>query len=348
MTASTGGPRPGRRRPVPSRPEDWVRTAGPPAGATLPLRVCAAEAGVDLAHWATCSARRVRTWLDVHGAVLFRGFGVDLDRFAAVLRALAGDPSPYLERSSPRTALGDRVYTATDHPADQPIPLHHENSYQREFPQHLVFCCLRPAATGGATPLADARKVLGRIRADVRAGFAERGVRYVRNYHTGLGMDWREAFQTDRRAQVERHCRERDIEVAWGAGDRLRTSQVRPAVAVHPGTGEQVWFNHAVFFHTSSLPAELSAALRTQFTEPDLPLNTYYGDGQPIPDEVLDHLRAAYAAEQVAVEWQAGDVLLVDNLLAAHGRQPYTGDRLVAVAMTAPLSWDAARAEVIR
>ncbi|MFK0289758.1 TauD/TfdA family dioxygenase [Streptomyces sp. NPDC090442] len=348
MTAGTGGPRPGQRRRVSAHPEDWVRTAGLPTGATLPLQVCAAEPGVDLTHWAARSTRRVRTWLDAHGAVLFRGFGVDLDRFGTVLRALAGDPSPYLERSSPRTALGDRVYTATDHPADQPIALHHENSYQREFPQRLVFCCLRPAATGGATPLADARKVLGRIRADVRAGFAERGVRYVRNYGTGLGMSWCEAFQTDRRARVERYCQERDIEVEWVGGDRLRTVQVRPAIAVHPGTGAQVWFNHAVFFHVSSLPAEVCGAVRAQFAEADLPVNTYYGDGEPIPDEVLDHLRAAYAAERTAVPWQSGDVLLVDNLLAAHGREPYTGDRLVAVAMSGPLSWDAARAEVVR
>ncbi|MEK8169678.1 TauD/TfdA family dioxygenase [Streptomyces sp. M19] len=149
-------------------------------------------------------------------------------------------------------------------------------------------------------------------------------------------MGWREAFQTEHRAQVERHCRERGIATAWRGGGRLRTSQVLPAVAVHPGTREPVWFNHAVFFHVTSLPAEISTALRAQFAEPDLPVNTSYGDGEPIPDEVLDHLRGAYAAERIAVPWQAGDVLLVDNLLAAHGRQPYTGDRRVVVAMTGP------------
>ncbi|MCB5909701.1 TauD/TfdA family dioxygenase [Streptomyces pinistramenti] len=348
MTPDTGGPQAGRRRREPSRPEDWVRPTGPPAGATLPLQVLAAQTGIDLAHWADRSADTVRTWLDVHGAVLFRGFGVDLDRFGAVLRALAGNPSPYLERSSPRTELGDRIYTATDHPADQPIPLHNENSYQRELPRRLVFCCLRPATTGGATPLADTRKVLGRIRAEMSAGFAERGVRYVRNYGTGLGMDWREAFQTEHRAQVERHCRDQGVEAEWTGGDRLRTSQVRPALAVHPGTGDHVWCNHAVFFHTSSLPTRIGAALRSQFAEADLPVNTYYGDGQPIPEDVLDHLRAAYAAERVAVPWQAGDVLLVDNLLAAHGRQPYTGERRVAVAMAGALSWDAVRAGASR
>ncbi|SFQ68628.1 TauD/TfdA family dioxygenase [Amycolatopsis rubida] len=343
MTPRASGPRAGLRRRAPSGPGGGVRPIGPPDGATLPARVLAGEAGTDLGRWASGAEDTVRAWLDVHGAVLFRGFGVRLEGFGAVLRALAGTPSPYRERSSPRTELGDRIYTATDHPADQPILLHNENSYQREFPRRLVFCCLRAADGGGATPLADTRRVLARIRPEVLAGFARRGVRYVRNYGTGLGLSWQEAFQTRQRTQAERHCREQGIDFEWGAGDRLRTSQVRPAVAVHPGTGERVWFNHAVFFHASSLPGEVGAEIRKQVAEADLPANAYYGDGAPIPAEVMDELRAAYAAELVATPWQRGDVLVVDNLLAAHGREPYTGAREVAVGMAGPLSWSAVR-----
>ncbi|WP_245778325.1 TauD/TfdA family dioxygenase [Lentzea xinjiangensis] len=303
----------------------------------------ATESGLDLARWATEAAGTVRSWLDAHGAVLFRGFDVDLNGFAAVLEAFAGAPSPYLERSSPRTELGDRIYTATDHPADQTIVLHCENSYQRAFPRRLVFCCLRPPATGGATTLADTRRVLGRIRPEVLAGFAEHGVRYVRNYGTGLGMSWQEAFQTQQRADVEEYCREQDLEVEWGERDRLRTSQVRPALAVHPDTGDRVWFNHAVFFHPRSLPAQVTAEVGGRLTEADLPATTCYGDGSPILAEDLDHLRSAYAAERVAVPWERGDVLVVDNLLAAHGREPFTGERQVVVGMGGPLTWDAVR-----
>ncbi|QKV97144.1 TauD/TfdA family dioxygenase [Streptomyces sp. NA02950] len=342
MTARSG-PQPGQRRRVSADTGSWVRPIGPPDGATLPLRAVATEPGLDLARWATEAADTVRSWLDVHGAVLFRGFGVDLRGFAAVLQAFVGPPSPYLERSSPRTELGNRIYTATDHPADQTIVLHCENSYQREFPRRLVFCCLQPPGAGGATFLADTRRVLSRIRPEVVAGFAEHGVRYVRNYGTGLGMSWREAFQTQQRAHVETYCREQDVDVEWTGRDRLRTRQVRPALAVHPGTGQRVWFNHAVFFHPSSLPEQVNAQVGGQLTEADLPATTCYGDGSPIPAEELDHLRSAYAAERVAVPWERGDVLVVDNLLAAHGREPYTGERQVAVGMGGPLSWDAVR-----
>ncbi|ACU37557.1 TauD/TfdA family dioxygenase [Actinosynnema mirum] len=324
-------------------PGDWARPIGPPEGATLPLRVVATEPGVDLARWAGDQADRVRSWLDLHGAVLLRGFGVDLDGFPAVVQAFVGAPSPYVQRSSPRTEIGNRIYTATDHPADQTILMHSENSYQRDFPGRLVFCCLRPPATGGATPVADTRRVLARIAPDLVARFAEHGVRYVRNYGTGLGMSWQEAFQTGKRAHVEQYCREQDVDFEWTGPDRLRTSQVRPALAAHPRTGEPVWFNHSVFFHPGSLPEQVRAQVGRRLTDDDLPATTCFGDGSPIPEDALRRLRAAYEAERVSVPWEPGDVLVVDNLLAAHGREPYTGERRVVVGMGDPLTWDAVR-----
>ena len=272
--------------------------------------------------------------------MLFRGFGVSLDTFGAVARALAGEPAHYRERSSPRTELADRVYTATDHPADQTIPLHNENSYQQSFPAALVFGCLTAAQRGGATPLADTRRVLDRIPAPVLASFAEHGVIYVRNFGAGLGLDWPEVFQTDSREAVDRYCGERGITTEWKPGGGLRTRQVRPAVAVHPVTGDRVWFNHGVFFHAGSLPEELRTALLAQLGTEDLPNHTYYGDGRPIPPDAFDAVAAAYAAERVAVPWAEGDVLLVDNLLAAHGREPFTGARRVAVSMAGSICWD--------
>jgi alpha-ketoglutarate-dependent taurine dioxygenase len=32
--------------------------------------------------------------------------------------------------------------------------------------------------------------------------------------------------------------------------------------------------------------------------------------------------------------WEAGDLLMLDNLLAAHGRRPFSGERRIAVAMS--------------
>ncbi|MER5784111.1 TauD/TfdA family dioxygenase [Streptomyces mobaraensis] len=331
------GPLAGRRQSVDTRSAAWVAPTGTPG---LPLEVAGTRDGVDPAEWARTHRDTVTGWLRRHGAVLFRGFGVGLDGFGDVVHALAGSPEAYVERSSPRTALGHHLYTATDHPADQPIPPHNENSYQLRFPGRLVFGCLTPARTGGATPLADTRRVLGRLDPAVVAAFARRGVLYQRNYGDGIGMSWQDAFQTRDKAAVTAYCVARRVDVEWKPDGGLRTTQVRPALAVHPATGERVWFNHAAFFHVSARPPALRDALLAQFDERDLPSHTFYGDGGPIEPAVMEELHRAYAAELVAPAWRAGDVLLVDNLLTAHGREPFTGERRVVVGMAQPLDWD--------
>ena len=163
---------------------------------------------------------------------------------------------------------------------------------------------------------------------------------YVRNFHPGFGLSWQTVFQTDDRARVEEYCREAGIEHEWRSGDRLRTRQVRPAIACHPRTGETVWFNHATFFHVSTLPEVVREPLWRDFGEEDLPNNTYYGDGSPIEPETAEHMRQAYLGEMVELPWRQGDLLLIDNMLTAHARNPFTGARKVVVAMADPHTRD--------
>jgi alpha-ketoglutarate-dependent taurine dioxygenase len=218
------------------------------------------------------------------------------------------------------------------------ILFHNESSHLPTWPLRQFFSCILPSETGGETPLADVRRVLGRISPETRERFRERKVMYVRNYDEGLGLDWREVFQTEDRAAVERYCAAAGITAEWGEGDRLRTRQVAQAVARHPQTGEEVWFNHAAFFHVSRLDARVREALLEAVGEEHLPNNSFYGDGGAIEPSALEEVAAAYDAETVAFPWQAGDILMLDNMLVAHGRRPYTGARKILVAMTEPFA----------
>jgi alpha-ketoglutarate-dependent taurine dioxygenase len=170
----------------------------------------------------------------------------------------------------------------------------------------------------------------------VAGKFRDRGVLYVRNYGEGLGLSWPEVFQTRDPAEVEAYCREMEIEVEWREGQRLRTRQWRPAIRQHPKSGEPIWFNHALFFHVSSLDPSVRDPMLAVLRDEDLPFNTYYGDGSTIEPEVLETLRAAYDAETVSFDWEQGDVLLLDNMLSAHGREPFSGPRKIVVAMADP------------
>jgi alpha-ketoglutarate-dependent taurine dioxygenase len=320
---------------------DLIRTGFLEPGATLPLVVRPSGVEVDAAAWAAGHRQFIEAQLLRSGGLLFRGFRVGTPvEFEQFSSAVAPGLLEYGERSSPRTQVSPNVYTSTDYPADQSIFLHNENSYQRVFPQKIFFCCFTPAAKGGETPIADCRKIFARLSPKIRERFIEKKWMYVRNFGDGFGLPWQTVFQTEDREVVERECRRKGIRVEWKDGNRLRVSTVLPAVVRHPRSGDLCWFNHATFFHVTTLDAVLREVLLEEFAEADLPTNTYYGDGSAIEPAVLDELREAYRQETVSFPWQSGDVLLLDNMLTAHGRAPYSGPRKVLVAMSEPTSRD--------
>lgn len=299
----------------------------------LPLVIQPTVSGVHLKKWAASHPEVIENGLLRHGAVLFRGFRNPVPELEELIRVVAGEALEYQDQSSPRSKINGNIYTSTDYPADQAIPLHNENSYSHAFPRKLFFACVHPAQHGGETPLADSRRIYRRLPESIRARFTEKQVLYVRNFGEGIGLDWRRVFQTEKRADVEDYCARNQIACEWRGNNRLRTRQVRPAVARHTQTGEMVWFNHALFFHVQTLSPTIREVLLRDFAVEDLPTNTYYGDGSEIEPEVLEHLRAAYRQETISFPWQEGDILLVDNMLTAHGRAPYQGPRKIIIGM---------------
>jgi alpha-ketoglutarate-dependent taurine dioxygenase len=282
----------------------------------------------------TLDTPTIRRRLRQHGAVLLRGYDVaGVDDFDRVVRTVSGSPLAYTERSSPRSTIKGRVYTSTDYPPGEEIFLHNENSYQARWPLTLFFYCVQPPLTRGATPLADTRQVYRAIDPAVRDEFAARGWMVVRNFAEGFGVPWQHAFGTADRAAVEAYCERNGMRPEWVGRTGLRTRAVRRAVHRHPVTGERVWFNHLTFFHVTTLAPDVCAGLREIMDEVDLPTNTYYGDGGRIPDDVVAHLRDCYRGALRRFDWREQDVLVVDNMLAAHGREPFTGPRTIAVAM---------------
>lgn len=303
------------------------------AAADLPVRVLA-EPGQTIHEMgrevlgAACEA------LSTCGAVLFRGFKVasplDFRRFAASFGAPLAN---YEFGSTPRSKVFPGVYSSTEYPAHQHIPLHNEQSYTRAWPSRIWFHCMKPSETGGETPIADSRLVYQRLPAAVREALAARELLYVRNYSGALDLPWQRVFNTEDPADVERYCAAQGIEWEWKADGELRTRQRCQAVLQHPDTGEWVWFNQAHLFHVSALEPATRASVLAAVGEQNLPRNVYFGDGSPIPDELLDAVRLVYRDTAISFPWHAGDVLMLDNRLVAHGRHPFTGDRKVIVAM---------------
>jgi amino acid adenylation domain-containing protein len=310
-------------------------------GGELPLVVEPVVADVDLASWAQENLGWLSERLAEHGGVLLRGFsGHSLEGFREFVRAVSQDTLHYNEPSTPRTQLAGQVYTSTEYPPEQQIRLHNELSYALSWPMKIFFYCKTAAKEGGETPLADSRQIYQAMDPEVRQRFAEKKVMYVRNFGSGFGLPWQAVFNTDDPRQVEAHCREHGIDFAWGENGFLRTRQVRPAVARHPRTGERVWFNQANVHHVANLPPSVRDPLLAVVEDRSYPLdmNACYGDGTPISLEDLEAVNRAYDAHTVAFPWQQGDILMLDNMLVAHGRAPFVGPRSIAVMMSEPVT----------
>ena len=324
----------GNRKSVSLSKKDLIETTSLEPGQTLPLVIQPKMDSVNLFDWTKNNLEFIESHLLKHGGILFRGFGMKSQAdFEQFLTALSLDLLDYMESATPRTELSKKVYTSTEFPPDQTIALHNELSYVTTWPMKILFFCLKPAEQGGETPIADVRKVYKRIEKKSLKRFAEKGWMLVRNFGDGFGLPWQTSFHTTDKASTETYFRNALIEFEWKDKNHLRTRQVRPAVAKHPNTGEAVWFNHIAFWHVSSLCPEIRETFLAKFKTEDFPYNTYYGDGSPIEDSVVAFLRKAYRGETVVFPWQAGDILLLDNMLVAHGRNPFTGTRRVLAAM---------------
>ena len=301
-------------------------------GSPLPLVVRPAAEEINLLEWAAANTSFVSSYLLRNGAILFRDFRLsELKEFERLIEAVAGPLLDYSYRSTPRHVISGRIYSSTEYPAHQTIPLHNENSYTRNWPMKLSFFSQQVAEKGGETPIADSRKVYAAMSPEIRDCFVSKGLMYVRNYGTGLDLSWQEVFHTTSKAVVEDYCRKAQIEFEWIGEEQIRTRQRASAVAVHPSTGEPVWFNQAHLFHVSRLAAEVRQWLLVAHGDENLPRNVYFADGSAIEAAMLDEIMNVYDSQAIVFPWREGDVLMLDNMLTAHGRKPFEGKRQVIV-----------------
>lgn len=272
-----------------------------------------------------------------HGALLLRGFPIlTAPELAQFVRWFSGrETLDYVGGASPRIKLCNGVYTSTEYAPHVELSLHNELSYTYRWPAYLFFCCVVAPECGGETSLGDSRALLKNIDAGIVSEFKRRGIRYERNLSgdPASNFSWQAAFETPDKSLVESYCEGR-IDFKWTEEGGLRLSELRPATAIHPVTGEEVWFNQADGFHPTALAASDYDSLIYSMKEEDFRLNSYFGDGAPLDTRSLSHIREEMRKEMALVRWQPGDILIIDNMLAAHGRMPFKGGRKILLAMS--------------
>ena len=285
------------------------------------------------------------------GGLLFRGFRVEgADAFNAVIDALGlGKPLSYIGGDTPRDKVKGKVYTSTEAPPSLMIPLHNEMSFIKHYPRHIYFYCDTPSETGGETIIADARSVYKAIDVKVKERFVQEGLRYISNFYGQsrvLDMvnrfqrahkTWMDAFETHCKEDVEKLCAANEFGYKWNKKDWLQVIYETPAVIAHPETGERVWFNQAHLYDYN--PRLLGfwnwVGAKVLYMRKDTVLHEiFYGNGMALPRKELYHVMDALEKETIKFPWKKGDVMVLDNVLAMHGRAPFTGKRRILAALT--------------
>ena len=298
-----------------------------------------ADAPGDGPSWAAQHKDALRAAVAEHGSVMVRGLGLrDAAEVSAVFRQLA-TTGLMIEREAfaSRQVYADGVYSSATWPANQPMCMHHELSYRLEFPSLMLFACLSAPTSGGATAVADSRAVLNALPAELVARFERDGWMLTRSYNDEIGATVAEAFGTDDRSAVESYCHANAIGFEWQPDGGLRTWQRRSAVVLHPVTGQRCWFNQIAFLNEWTIDPEVREYLVDMYGDDGLPFNTRFGNGDPIGADVIQLLNQVYEDNTVREPWQAGDLMLVDNIRTAHSREAYEGPREILVGMAEPV-----------
>jgi len=297
-----------------------------------------AEATGDAPGWAAEHRDGLRAVVAEHGAVLVRGLGLrSAAEISEVFRRLATALMSEKEAFAARRVYADGVYSSATWPANQPMCMHHELSYRLEVPSLLLFACLSAPTGGGATAVSDSPTVLDGLPKDLTERFERDGWLLARSYNDEIGATLAEAFGTEDRGAIEDYCRANAIESAWQPDGGLRTRQRRRAVVRHPMTGRRCFFNQVAFLNEWTIAAEIREYLVDVYGADGLPFNTCFGSGEPLTEEIVELINGVYEAQTVREPWQAGDLMLVDNIRTAHSREAYEGPREILVGMADPV-----------
>jgi hypothetical protein len=232
----------------------------------------------------------------------------------------------------PQESTTERIYHSTPYPEDKMILFHNESSHLPQWPLRQFFFCVIPATDRGETPLLDCRRVYDALDPELRQEFSEKGLMYVRNFSEGIDVPWQEFFHTTDQAEVERVCSEAGMGCEWTGERRSSHQSGLTRGRCSPRTGEKSFFNQIQLHHVSCLDDETRARFGSSS-----PRRTCRGTSTSAtaPRFRRGRRRPRRAHEELCVEppWAAGDMIVLDNMIVAHARRPFSGERTILVAM---------------
>jgi alpha-ketoglutarate-dependent taurine dioxygenase len=334
-------------------------------GGDLPFVIEARPESADLSRekylgWLRDNLRWFESKLFEHGALLFRGFKSlkGAEDFEAAMKVIAHKLLDYAGGTTPRTAVSGKIVSSTDAPQHLTIGLHQEMSYLEPSasfadptPDKVAFFCEIEPGADGQTPICDMRVVLQRLPKDLVERFESKGLILTRQLpetkEAGYEVTWPTMFGTSDRQEAESFAAQRGWRIEWTDDGGVRVYQKpSPTTRRHRVTGEKIWFNQAHLLHKEYAPwkgdflgPSPEQQAEAERLRPAMSKRFFYhsthADGSEISVADLETIRRTIDETMTMFDWKTGDLLVCDNKLVSHGRQPYTPPRRILAALAA-------------
>ncbi|MBA61105.1 MAG: SyrP protein [Planctomycetaceae bacterium] len=271
-----------------------------------------------------------------HGAVLFRNTGGETAAdFDAMVKCFNLPNFPYHKSLSNavRVEMTERVFSANEAPSDARIYLHHEMAQTPLFPSKLFFFCEQPAASGGATPICRSDRLVAKLEQELPRFVqtcAEKGLRYTHTMPdeddplSGMGRSWRSTFRADSREACEVNMAELGYHGVWNSDGSLTSTTPVLTGVKNLEDGRGVFFNQLIAAYSG---------FASDGESPDAAIT--FGDGKKLPADMV--MQACQLAEELAIDiqWQVGQMAIVDNYVTMHGRRSFSGPRKILASLIA-------------
>ena len=280
-----------------------------------------------------------------YGGIVLRGFPLasaeDFDRFVRLFPAY---DRGYVAGMTPRNFVAGKVMESTRLAADYKIGLHSEMAYMRTYPPRIAFFARKAAGVGGETIIGSLREITRRLPKPLRARLEAHKVHMVRNYapcgntrdaavveHADQ-MGWDDAFHTESRSDVEAQCRAIGLDFTWNADASLTVVDTLDPFTDHPKTGERFFRSNV---HTNKAADRQGYGdIRTRVQASQKRRSGHFLDnGEELSPDECETIHRILEEVEISWKWQDGDVMILDNLQVAHGRNPFSGPREILVAL---------------
>jgi alpha-ketoglutarate-dependent taurine dioxygenase len=279
-----------------------------------------------------------------HGTLLFRNLPIqNAEDFSKFAHAFGYKPHEIIGIVVDRPLLAPNVAPANEAPKEVLIYNHNESPQVPHAPEYIFFYGHRAPMKGGESPISSSLELFNRAQQEIPgfiAELAEKGIQSRVTYQVERqfqgGSTLREAFgkeiqdgddeETKRKkieAQIARYGRGKHTTWEWSADGLVLTHRL-PVIRTQRGTNLPTLFTGlAAYWKRTQTDTEARKKVTQQL----------FGDGTPIPDKYLEHLAKITDEIRVLHHWQEGDVLVYDNTIAQHGREPWEGEQSDRVVM---------------